>query len=361
MASDRFLIWFVALSLFFTFTRAEGIVWRRLSAFFIAVTIICVAFFGEVAIYFIAPIWFGVLLLPRVALWQLRRSFVSEDWSLAALCTQVLSSLYPSDEWLAVGKLVSAHTEVQKGDRNLAEEQLRGVRLSAAFLARHPFLEEHLRGRAPTHISEQRKWRSISLTYVLIGIHAVAFVLQQGLDAAAGEQFSIYYGGLSTSLMIVGEEYWRMASSIFLHAGFIHFASNMFGLYVLGPFVERSLGASRYLFGYFASGLGSSLFIVLLTLEGLIPDAFSIGASGAVLSLVGSTAAILIYAYLKHKHVGALQQLKSVALILLIQTGFDLTTPQVSFAAHAGGVISGVVITSLMLWIRPARAAKSSG
>ena len=44
----------------------------------------------------------------------------------------------------------------------------------------------------------------------------------------------------------------------FLHGGFTHLLFNVFALYVLGPPLERSIGAVRFALCYLISGLVSS-------------------------------------------------------------------------------------------------------
>ena len=77
--------------------------------------------------------------------------------------------------------------------------------------------------------------------------------------------------------------------------------ANMLGLAILGPFVERTVGRFSYLFLYLLFGIGSSVFVIVCTVTGLINESFLVGASGAVLGLIGATAAILLRAWKKTK------------------------------------------------------------
>ena len=70
-----------------------------------------------------------------------------------------------------------------------------------------------------------------------------------------------------------------------------------------------------------------------------------VGASGSVMGIVGAWAGYL----LRHHHVpGARRRLSSIALIVGIQTAFDLCTPQVSMAAHLCGLLTGVAAGLLL-------------
>ena len=58
----------------------------------------------------------------------------------------------------------------------------------------------------------------------------------------------------------------------------------MFALYVLGSVLEPAIGTPRFLGLYFASLLGGSFGALILE-----PDAFTVGASGAVFGLMAAT------------------------------------------------------------------------
>lgn len=51
----------------------------------------------------------------------------------------------------------------------------------------------------------------------------------------------------------------QYVSYMFLHANFGHLFSNMFGLFMFGPLLERMWGPKRFLFFYFFTGIGAGL------------------------------------------------------------------------------------------------------
>jgi rhomboid protease GluP len=136
----------------------------------------------------------------------------------------------------------------------------------------------------------------------------------------------------------VQHEYWRFVTALFLHGGLLHLGFNLFALYVLGPPLERSIGTMRFVACYLISGLASGAGVIGLTLIGLVQPAQLIGASGSIMGVVGAWAGFL----LRHRHAPyAKQRLANVAVIVAIQIAFDLSTPQVSMAAHLCGLIAG--------------------
>jgi len=52
---------------------------------------------------------------------------------------------------------------------------------------------------------------------------------------------------------------YQFVSYMFLHGGFGHLFSNMFGLFMFGPLLERMWGPKRFLFFYFFTGIGAGL------------------------------------------------------------------------------------------------------
>jgi rhomboid protease GluP len=136
-------------------------------------------------------------------------------------------------------------------------------------------------------------------------------------------------------------EYWRFFTALFLHGGFIHLLFNVFALYVLGPPLERSIGTMRFVVCYLISGVASGAGVMGLTLMGWVQPAQLIGASGSIMGIVGAWAGFLM----RHRHAPhARQRLGNVVMIVVIQIAFDLSTPQVSMAAHLCGLTAGFIL-----------------
>src|SRR5687768_5135233 len=88
------------------------------------------------------------------------------------------------------------------------------------------------------------------LTYVLIGIIVLVQVGAMASGASAtGSSFGgselIADGAVSRPAVADGE-WWRLVTSGFLHAGFLHLAFNAFALYVLGSMLEPAIGRVRF-------------------------------------------------------------------------------------------------------------------
>jgi rhomboid protease GluP len=213
------------------------------------------------------------------------------------------------------------------------------------------YLESHQNDRAGVasfpiqhEIAEKdrhRHFRNAPAVFVLILLNAAAFIFEISFGNWTDPEVLHQLGALEPYAVVMQGQYWRLFTALFLHAGFLHLLFNLFALYVLGPPLERSIGALRFAICYLISGLISSAGVVVLTVIGIVQVAQLVGASGCIMGIVGAWAGFL----LRHRHAPhAKQRLGNVLMIVAIQTAFDLSTPQVSMAAHLCGLFSGVVL-----------------
>ena len=165
----------------------------------------------------------------------------------------------------------------------------------------------------------------VSMT--LIGINVVAFLIQ----IATGDRGSdIYQHGAMQGYVVADGDYWRLLTSAFLHAGFLHIAFNMYALYLFGPFVERALGTWRFIVAYVTMAIFASVFVYVLT----DPLTVTIGASGAVFGLFGMALIFLLKA----------KQDVTTLLVLLAINAFLSTRGNISWQGHLGGFVIGCVL-----------------
>ena len=128
-------------------------------------------------------------------------------------------------------------------------------------------------------------------------------------------------------------QWWRLVMAMFLHGGLIHIGFNMMALMQFGPALEELYGSARYLFLYVVTGaLG---FLVSAWI-----GHFSLGASGALLGLVGAMLAVTT------KRGGSFMRelrsrlIYSVVILFLIGFwgGFGIDN-----SAHLGGFAAGFI------------------
>ena len=196
-------------------------------------------------------------------------------------------------------------------------------------------------GAQPSLFSGQAR-----VTIVLIVLNVLMFCAEVYYGGGTNLE-TLYRLGAVFPTAIRAGQWWRLVASLFLHFGPLHLAMNMFGLWVLGPFVEFALGARRFLLVYLVAGVGS-MALVMVAASGPHGQQLTVGASGCIMGLVGATGALMLRGWLREKASSAGRRLLVVILILLMQTLFDWIVPHVSMAAHLSGALLGFV-TALIL------------
>jgi membrane associated rhomboid family serine protease len=135
-------------------------------------------------------------------------------------------------------------------------------------------------------------------------------------------------------------DWWRLGTSMFLHASFIHIALNMFSLYWVGSILEQVIGHWRFLLLYLVSGIAGSAGALLWS-----PNVPTVGASGAIFGLLG---ALLILELRGRISTGG--QIAGLIVINLVFT-FALSS-SISVGGHLGGLVAGGILMMLMLTYR---------
>jgi rhomboid protease GluP len=174
-------------------------------------------------------------------------------------------------------------------------------------------------------------------TYALLAANLAYYGAEIALGGGEDIIALFRLGALMREAVVDDGQWWRVAASAFLHAGGTHLALNMFALLVLGPFVERVLGAARFAAVYVAAGLGAAGLYLLLAGEGEL----AVGASGCIMGLVGATAAILLRGWWSERARVARKRLVWIGVIVAVQVAFDILTPVVSMSMHTAGLVTG--------------------
>jgi membrane associated rhomboid family serine protease len=155
------------------------------------------------------------------------------------------------------------------------------------------------------------------------------------IDAGALVPFSGGHPGAFTG-GLVGGEWWRLLSSMFLHAGLIHLALNGYVLWIFGMAIEREVGRLATLGVFLATGVFAGA-----TSYAFAPGfVIAVGASGAIFGLVG---AFVAYNYRRRHHVMAQARLRAALSMILINVIIGFSIPSIDWRAHLGGLVAGVV------------------
>ncbi|MGI8956590.1 MAG: rhomboid family intramembrane serine protease [Chthoniobacterales bacterium] len=187
-----------------------------------------------------------------------------------------------------------------------------------------------------------RRTAGTPAVWALILLNVAMFGVEMLFGGSTNTQVLQNLGALEPQAVIVRHEYWRLFTALFLHYGSLHVGVNLLGLYILGPALERTIGAVKFTLSYLLSGLGSSAGVVLLWWLRLTNSNLLVGASGCIMGVIGVSAGLLAFRHRQSPLAG--RQLKNIIAIVAIQTAFDLWSPQVSLAAHLSGFVSGLAI-----------------
>ncbi|EKQ70062.1 putative membrane protein [Leptolyngbyaceae cyanobacterium JSC-12] len=184
-------------------------------------------------------------------------------------------------------------------------------------------------------------------TYTLIGINLFVFVMEIWLGGSE-DLYVLYQMGALVPENVFAGEWWRAIAAIFLHHGIVHLLTNMLGLYVFGALAEAALGRKKFLITYFFTGVGSMLAVVFVSTLTNSTTQLTVGASGAVLGMVGAEGAIQLKGWWVEKAKIAQERLRLIGIIMILQLFSDLITPQVSIVGHLSGMILGLLAGSVL-------------
>lgn len=196
------------------------------------------------------------------------------------------------------------------------------------------------------------------LTYALIAVN-VAMWLIVGLLGQGQWLYQLWDPDVSTLVLLGGKvgpliqggQYWRLVTAMFLHAGIIHLAVNMWALWQLGMFCELLYGRARFLILYVCSGLIGNVASFLAS------QTLGVGASGALFGLFG-VALVFSIKYRRELPRGmGDRMLRSLIPVLLVNLFITLGLPFIDKFAHLGGLLGGAFL-ALFTESRAASAAR---
>lgn len=173
--------------------------------------------------------------------------------------------------------------------------------------------------------------RAGAVSFALIAINVAVFLLQLATQQSPS---SVDDAATMDPTAVAGGEYWRLLTGEFLHASPLHLLLNMVALYMFGPAAERALGSSRFIASYLTMAVAASTFVYVLD------GGRTVGASGAIFGLFGLVFVLML-------KVG--QDVRSL-LVLLVINGLISLQANISWQAHLGGFVTGVVLGAVFAY-----------
>ena len=186
-----------------------------------------------------------------------------------------------------------------------------------------------------------RRSSSNAWLYIVI-VNLVAFVPRVLL----GGYFLVLFG-LNPILAIYGGFAWQFITYMFVHGDLLHLLFNMYALFLFGPAVERYMGTKNFVAYYFACGIGSAFFHILLT---GMQNLTLIGASGAIFGVLVAYAMFFPRALIMIFPIPIpLPARYAVVLIgfLSFLLGITAASSPIAHFGHLGGIITGFLIIKL--------------
>ncbi len=198
------------------------------------------------------------------------------------------------------------------------------------------------------------------ITVGLIGLNILVFVFELLLPSEGMlDSFAYTWGLVPSELTQLNPvAFVTVFTSMFIHSGFMHLASNMLYLWVFGDNIEWALGRARFILFYFLCGIGAAMGQVLIGPRSTIP---MVGASGAISGVLG--AYLLLYPRVEVEtlvFMGYFTRLiRLPALVVLgmwivlqlfsgfLSLGME-ATGGVAFFAHIGGFFTGLVLVGIL-------------
>lgn len=180
--------------------------------------------------------------------------------------------------------------------------------------------------------------RRFPVITAILGLQLLIFVMMTLSGGTTSHDVLIRFGA-KVNLLISQGEWWRLVTPIFIHIGLMHLLFNSFALYIFGPTAEWLFGKIRFLLFYVLTGIFGNVASFVFN-----PLSISAGASGAIYGLFGMYVYLYVYAkrFVDRETGKGILVLVAINLVLSLGQGIDL-------AAHLGGLVSGFLLTAMLL------------
>lgn len=176
---------------------------------------------------------------------------------------------------------------------------------------------------------------------ILIGLlAAIYFVVGDGAAVRFGDNYETVW---------VQHDFYRLFTAIFMHADFHHLWNNCLSLLILGLAFTRKSKPITFYFIFLAGGLIGNIGSVFY--HGIMihdTTTYSLGASGAVYAILG---ALVIESFVMEHGSDRYGALIYAFLALAI----SLEQPHIDHAAHLCGLVAGIALEGVLLYIQTQR------
>ena len=172
------------------------------------------------------------------------------------------------------------------------------------------------------------------VTYTLIGVCVMIYLLQLGTQYALGTDWPLVLGAKINEAIRAGQ-LWRFFTPMFLHGSILHILFNMYALFNFGPTLEPHYGRLRFLMLFFLAGFAGNVISFMFSTSP------SVGSSTAIFGLLGAEG---VFLYQNRELFGdtARRALNQVVTIAVINLVIGLS-PGIDNWGHIGGLLGGTL------------------
>jgi len=197
----------------------------------------------------------------------------------------------------------------------------------------------------PRCLATEVSLQPLRVTPILVGLIVVIYVamVANGVSFSDPTTDALLAWGADFGPLALRGQSWRLLTSMFLHAGFLHLAFNAWALWVLGRLTERLLGSVAFTLLYLLSGIGGNLLSLLIN-----PLQVSVGASGAIF---GAAGALVTLQYVRKLPATALvlrRDLAGIGSFVLYNLFYGFTHAGIDNGAHVGGLLTGLSLAAFV-------------
>lgn len=227
-------------------------------------------------------------------------------------------------------------------------------------------------GYAPPPPPEQRKprraWATAPATYFLIAVNCAVFLLMtlSGVSPINPDPNQLlHWGADHAGLVLLGGQWGRIVSAMFVHVGILHLATNMWCLWNLGLLAEPLMGSLGVIAVYLLTGAAGNMlslahnFIWPLHENGETIFPVGAGASGAVFGIAGALIVLLKSQRLPvppedlRKLRRSVMTFAAINLVIPIAVNYGADAMhaglKIDYMAHIGGCACGLLFAAPMV------------
>ncbi len=196
---------------------------------------------------------------------------------------------------------------------------------------------------------------ALSPVKIFILLNVACFLAEAFAERAYGSAAVSEWFALSPTALAQGRV-WTLLTYSFLHADILHIFCNMLGLYFIGTFLEKAVGARKFTALYLTGALaGGALWAALAEIQGA--HEALVGASASVMAVFAGFCVLYPPVPITFLLFFVLPISMKPMTMLKIAAGFEVLgllyslaggNPIVAYSAHLGGLASGLAFVALL-------------